>query len=59
MLAMVCFLRRLAEFTTQMEPWTGILATDSKSLLETITAKPPEKDQMVVHCIHNRKEEHT
>lgn len=40
MLAILCFLRRLSEFTTQMEPWRGILATDSQSLLETITVKP-------------------
>jgi hypothetical protein len=42
MLAILRFLRRLAEFTTQMEPWTGILATDSLSLLDTITDKPTE-----------------
>ena len=42
MLTILCFLRRLAEFTTQMEPWRGILATDSKSLLDTITEKPPK-----------------
>ena len=40
MLTILCFLRRLAEFTTQMDQWTGILATDSKSLLDTITEKP-------------------
>jgi exonuclease III len=42
MLTILCFLRRLAEFTTNMEPWKGILATDSKSLLDTITVKPPK-----------------
>jgi hypothetical protein len=42
MLAILCFLRRLAEYTTQMDQWHGILATDSLSLLETITEKPTE-----------------
>ena len=37
MLSMLCFLRpRLAEFTTQHEPWKGIIATDSLSLIDTI-----------------------
>lgn len=40
MLTILCFLRRLSEFTTQMEPWRGILATDSQSLLETLTVEP-------------------
>ena len=40
MLAILC----LAEFTTQMEPWTGILATDSQSLLETLTVKPLKEE---------------
>ncbi|KAI2499304.1 hypothetical protein MHU86_15148 [Fragilaria crotonensis] len=43
MLTILCFLRRLAEFTIQVEPWTGILATDSQSLLDTITVKPPKR----------------
>ena len=36
MLALLCFLRRLSEFTQAHEPWTGTLATDSKSLIDTI-----------------------
>ena len=38
MLAMLCFLRRLREFTghDQGDPWTGILATNSLSLLDTL-----------------------
>ncbi|KAI2503536.1 hypothetical protein MHU86_10918 [Fragilaria crotonensis] len=36
MLAMLCFLKRLAEFTYQHEPWCGTLATDSLSLVETV-----------------------
>lgn len=36
MLAILCFLKRLAEFTYQYEPWQGILATDSLSLIDTI-----------------------
>ena len=46
MLTKLCFLHRLSEFTTQMEPWKGILATDSQSLLETITVKPPTDEAM-------------
>ncbi|KAI2503130.1 hypothetical protein MHU86_11321 [Fragilaria crotonensis] len=45
MLAILCYLRRLAEFTTQTEPWTGILATDSQSLLESITVPPSPQDE--------------
>ena len=37
MLSALCFLRRLAEFIGQRDEWHGILATDSQSLLDTIT----------------------
>ncbi|KAI2490363.1 hypothetical protein MHU86_24203 [Fragilaria crotonensis] len=43
MLAILCFLRRLAEFTTQMEPWTGILATDSESLFRDSHSQTTER----------------
>ena len=36
MLSLLCFLRRLHEFTAQRDPWRGVLATDSQSLLDTI-----------------------
>jgi hypothetical protein len=36
MLAMLCFLQRLAEFTYQHEPWPGAIATDSLSFIDTI-----------------------
>ena len=36
MLAMLSFLKRLAEFTHQHTPWQGLLATDSLSLIDTI-----------------------
>ncbi|KAI2500299.1 hypothetical protein MHU86_14179 [Fragilaria crotonensis] len=36
MLAMLSFLKRLAEFTYQHEQWHGIIATDSLSLIDTI-----------------------
>ncbi|KAI2497104.1 hypothetical protein MHU86_17421 [Fragilaria crotonensis] len=36
MLAILCFLRRLAEFTGQTVAWEGIVATDSDSLLKTL-----------------------
>jgi hypothetical protein len=40
LLSMLVFLRRVAEFTSKHEPWTGTLATDSKSLLQTLRGKP-------------------
>ncbi|KAI2507318.1 hypothetical protein MHU86_7154 [Fragilaria crotonensis] len=36
MLSILCFLRRLAEFTGHLSPWEGIVATDSDSLLKTL-----------------------
>lgn len=36
MLAMLSFLKRLAEFTYKHEPWHGVIATDSLSLIDTI-----------------------
>lgn len=39
MLAILSFLKRLADFTMHIEPWFGILATDSQSLLDTIAEK--------------------
>jgi hypothetical protein len=36
MLALLLFLTRLAEFIQIHEPWTGIIATDSKSLIDTV-----------------------
>ena len=47
MLATLCFLTRLAEFTGSIEPWVGILATDSQSLLDTVLEKsqPPNDEE--------------
>jgi hypothetical protein len=39
MLALLSFLKRLAEFIQLHEPWVGVLATDSKSLIDTV--RPP------------------
>ena len=36
MLSILCFLKRLAEFTGQWELWHGTLATDSMSLIDTL-----------------------
>ena len=36
LLALLCFLHRLAEFIQLREPWQGVIATDSKSLIDTI-----------------------
>jgi hypothetical protein len=41
MLAMLCFLKRLAEFTEQWEPWHGIVATDSQSVIDTLHGRTP------------------
>ena len=39
MLSLLCFLKRLAEFTNQWEPWRGTVATDSQSLIDTLHGK--------------------
>ena len=36
LLSLLCFLRRLAEFTGKHDNWTGIIATDSQSLVVTV-----------------------
>jgi hypothetical protein len=41
MLAFLRFLIRIAEFTGKTEPWTGIIGTDSQSVLDTIAGKAP------------------
>jgi hypothetical protein len=46
MLATLCFLTRLAEYTGYHEPWVGILATDSQSLLDTVLEQTGNVDQM-------------
>jgi hypothetical protein len=33
---MLCFLNQLTEFTYQHEPWTGVIAADSLTWLDTI-----------------------
>ena len=45
MLALLCFLKRLAEFTEQWEPWHGTVATDSQSLIDTLYGKTPPSMQ--------------
>ena len=46
---MLCFLNRIAEFTMKHEPWRGIVATDSQSLIDTIQGRhrdePPPAPQ--------------
>ena len=49
MLAILCFLNRLAIFTNQNIPWMGVLATDSQSLLEAITIKPDMHSQHALY----------
>ena len=39
MLALLCFLQRLAEYINLHEPWHGIIVTDSKSLVDTERGK--------------------
>ena len=36
LLSFLLFLRRVAEFTSMHDPWIGTIATDSKSLLQTL-----------------------
>jgi hypothetical protein len=40
MLTTLCYLSRLAEYTGVVETWSGVLATDSQSLLDAISYKP-------------------
>ncbi|KAI2503807.1 hypothetical protein MHU86_10612 [Fragilaria crotonensis] len=56
MLSILCFLRRLAEFTGHVAPWEGIVATDSDSLLKTLRKKTvavttPTEDTQSQHSI--------
>ena len=41
LLSLLCFLRRLAEFTGKHGKWFGTLATDSQSLIDTVLQKQP------------------
>ncbi|KAI2509155.1 hypothetical protein MHU86_5274 [Fragilaria crotonensis] len=36
LLSLLCFLRRLAEFTGKHDQWYGVVATDSQSLIDTV-----------------------
>ena len=48
MLALLIFLQRIAEYTQRHESWEGILATDSKSIIDTVKGKQrshPESQQ--------------
>jgi exonuclease III len=39
MLSFLRFLIRMAEFTSKVDPWEGIIGTDSKSVLDTLAGK--------------------
>jgi hypothetical protein len=41
LLSLLCFLRRLAEFTGKHGKWFGTLATDSQSLIDTVLQRQP------------------
>jgi hypothetical protein len=43
LLSMLCFLKRIAEFTMKHEPWRDIVATDSQSLINTIQGCNPDE----------------
>jgi hypothetical protein len=49
LLSLLCFLHPLAEFTGKHEPWFGIVATDSQSLIDTVFQTPsvdlPQRDR--------------
>ena len=50
MLSLLCFLRHLAAYTHQPVPWIGVLATDSQSLLETLTMAPTSEVPALYSC---------
>ena len=50
MLSVLCFLRHLSTYTNHPLPWDGVLATDSQSLLETLTLAPTS-DNQALYCI--------
>jgi hypothetical protein len=39
LLSLLCFLKRIAEFTMTHEPWRGNVATDSQSLIDTVQGR--------------------
>jgi hypothetical protein len=43
LLSLLCFLRRLAEFTGKHDQWFGIVATDSQSLIDTILQRRAQR----------------
>lgn len=55
MLAVLCYLARLADFTvTPDQQWTGEVATDSQSLLDAISFKPTPLSVPVQACTERR-----
>ena len=50
LLSLLRFLIRIAEYTMMHEPWQGIVATDSKSLLDTVFGKA---DSSTYHQAHS------
>lgn len=54
MLTILCYLGCLAEFTGQSDPWIGVLATDSQSLLDAISTKAHGNNKFPPLACHNR-----
>ncbi len=49
LLSLLRFLIRIAEYTMMHEPWQGIVATDSKSLLDTLVGKADSSTYQQAH----------
>ena len=49
LLSLLRFLIRIAEYTMMHEPWQGIVATDSKSLLDTLFGKADSSTYQQAH----------
>lgn len=54
MLTVLCYLGRLAEFTGQTTPWVGVLATDSQSLLDSISTRVQQNSEFPVLACNER-----
>ena len=54
MLALLSFLKRIAEFINLHDPWEGILATDSKSLIDTVRIPTPSNQSHVHGSTYKR-----
>ena len=54
MLALLVFLHRLAEYIHLHEPWKGIIATDSKSIIDTVLGTIRERHDSTKRTAYQR-----